>query len=174
MLTSAIRSRANDDADSCSAADACTRDAALGEVQIAESHERSYGCETSDVGLTCTCNGPVENLWFELPGSTISADSCDDVGNWCLGEELERSGERECVPIQKQWDVEICIGQIECEEPVLASGREATRYDIVELRCDLTSDARYECACPELGSFSIDAEDAESACYEAVEMCAAG
>jgi len=162
------------DEDSCSAADDCTRDATLGDVEITDHHERRYGCAAGDAGTTCTCHEPIEDLWFEMPDMSVSEASCADVGKWCLGEEVELIGERDCTPIQQQWDIEICLGQIECKEPVKASGREATKHDIVELRCDLTSDARYECICPELGSFSIDAEDAESACYEAIDICAGG
>jgi hypothetical protein len=60
---------------------------------------------------------------------------------------------------------------LNCEQPVLASGLDVTLHEDVLVECTHSGDGVYECDCPLVNWFTVNAGDAASACETAVSIC---
>jgi hypothetical protein len=151
----------------------CERDAVVGDVKLIETDVRTTRCTAQDSNWNCVCNGPVQGVRFELPIAS-SMTPCFEARDWCGGEELELSGNRDCSSNALSVNPDFCSTTLECKQPVVASGMEATMVQTEPLQCWRGADGRFECSCLSQGGFPVDAPDSESACTMAADICAAG
>lgn len=159
--------------DTCSAESTCLRYPELGDVELTELSTRSVRCRPATSGWLCECDAPVLGIGFEVPSGTSDA-LCLDARDWCAGQSVETSGNRDCAWHGLLGAPEYCSTNIVCAQDVLIAGQEATMYESFPLECVIDANHVHACACPLVGSFVVYGDGSEAGCLSAAEICAAG
>ena len=163
-----------DDPGYCIADADCTREGVIQDAHFTETHHRQSDCTETGDGWACGCGTPNGGI-FRLPTAT-SDPQCVDGFGWCVGEGVERTGDRTCVPTEYQWvDGGTCFAEMACEQPAVLSGQEGTMVESGLVACHQDgSDHEYICRCAELGPdlHPVQADDLEGACLAGVTACA--
>ena len=169
-----------DDPDGCVADGECTREGVIDDVHFTEFHHRQSDCTDTADGWACGCGTPNGGI-FRLPTAT-SDPQCVDGFGWCVGEGVERTGERTCVPTGYQWvkqdtwdDGDTRFAEVQCESPATLSGQEGTMIENDFVACRLNgAEGHYICRCAVVGgpdSRRVEADDLETALVVAATAC---
>ena len=148
----------------------CTREGVIGAAHFVESYLRQSDCGETESGWTCGCGNPDDGS-FEISGSS-NDPQCLDAFDWCGGQEVQPGGSRTCTPTGQTTLDDYCYADLQCETPVMLSGREGTLVEVDRLYCQFASGEFYSCSCTDNGEPEVTVlSDPLTACSQAVAAC---
>jgi hypothetical protein len=162
---------------SCEAMTECGQPAELGDgTLLTLAEQRRIECYPKDDRSVCIClNEENQNeLAIDLGTASIDPATCRAASAVCSEmEPLESTGPRECTPNTDIVLPDGCTLYVDCVEPATMAGVAVTAFTNVGAQCSLQANGSFLCYCNNRtsGPYELEADDSESACVEALEVC---
>lgn len=158
----------------CSTQQSCSETVSADGTEVTLNTGESSSCQTDVTGkTTCYCYSGLTSYTFSVDGA-IEATTCDSALGVCeRGVELEPYGEATCKVSTQSASTASCSANSVCERAATAGDLTVGMQGSMYTYCQQNGDT-WQCQCQtgaEVATVDVDAEDAWSACTDAIAKC---
>ena len=165
----------------CHSSSKCTRPVTLeGGFDLALTEQYDLICWDFEGVTRCSCSSASGYAKLGLLLGIASDDiaACQLTSDACVeGEAIDLRGSPECTASTDSHNATNCALTLECGQAATIADTEVTVLTRKGAGCDHRSEGNWNCTCsgatPEIVTFTVEADDSESACAQATEECPA-
>lgn len=161
----------------CEISSQCAQPVELGDGTRLSLYEGfSVYCASTEEGSRCTCSDEdrENELVVDVGMPPVDVAICRSVTALCAKTEaLEPAAPRECIPNTDIVLPDGCTLYVDCVQSGTLAGAPVTVLTKVGAQCNLEPDGSFSCYCNNRtsGPYELEADDAKSACVEALDVC---